>query len=57
MRRHGAIILGIGGDDSNTGGGGNFFEGVMTSGYLSNATDDAVQANIVAARYGKQGPV
>jgi hypothetical protein len=52
MRKHGAIILGIGGDDSNT-GGGNFFEGVMTSGYSSNATDDAVQANIVAAAYGK----
>jgi hypothetical protein len=48
----GAIILGIGGDDSN-GSEGNFFEGVMTTGYATNATDAAVQANIVAAGYGK----
>jgi hypothetical protein len=52
MRKHGAIILGIGGDDSNT-GGGNFYEGVMLAGYSTNATDDAVQANITAAGYGK----
>jgi hypothetical protein len=52
MHKQGAIVLGIGGDDSNT-GGGNFFEGVMTSGYSSNATDDAVQANIIAAGYAK----
>jgi hypothetical protein len=52
MHKEGAIVLGIGGDDSNT-GGGNFFEGVMTSGYSSDATDDAVQANIVAAKYAK----
>jgi hypothetical protein len=51
MRKQGAIILGIGGDDSNS-GGGNFYEGVMTSGYSSDATDDAVQANIVLAGYG-----
>jgi hypothetical protein len=52
MRKHGAILLGIGGDDSNT-GGGNFYEGVMTAGYSTDATDNAVQANIVAAVYGK----
>jgi hypothetical protein len=52
MHKQGAIVLGIGGDDSNT-GGGNFYEGVMTSGYSSDATDDAVQANIVAAGYAK----
>jgi non-reducing end alpha-L-arabinofuranosidase len=51
MRKQGAILLGVGGDDSNM-GGGNFYEGVMTSGYSSDATDDAVQANIVAAGYG-----
>eukprot|EP01043_Picozoa_sp_COSAG02_P032709 COSAG02_NODE_2198_length_9544_cov_30.739121_2_plen_75_part_00 len=28
-------------------------EGVMTKGYSTNATDAAVQANIVAAGYGK----
>ncbi len=51
MKKQGAIILGIGGDNSN-GAQGNFFEGVMTSGDASKANDDAVQANIVAAGYG-----
>jgi non-reducing end alpha-L-arabinofuranosidase len=51
MKKEGAIILGIGGDNSN-GAQGNFFEGVMTSGNPPDATDDAVQANIVAAGYG-----
>ena len=31
---------------------GTFYEGVMTSGYPSDATENAVQANIAAARYG-----
>jgi hypothetical protein len=52
MKKQGAIILGIGGDNSNS-AQGNFFEGVMTSGNPPDATDDAVQANIVAAGYGK----
>jgi hypothetical protein len=47
----GAIILGTGGDGSN-GGTGTFFEGAMTSGNPPDATDDAVQANILAAGYG-----
>jgi hypothetical protein len=51
MKKQGAIILGIGGDNSNS-GQGNFFEGAMASGASSNATDSAVQANIVAAGYG-----
>ncbi len=51
MNKQGAIILGIGGDNSNS-AQGNFFEGVMTSGNASDANDDAVQANIVAAGYG-----
>jgi hypothetical protein len=51
MKKQGAIILGIGGDNSNS-AQGNFFEGVMTSGNAPNASDDAVQANIVAAGYG-----
>jgi hypothetical protein len=50
MSKEGAIILGIGGDNSN-GAQGTFYEGVMTSGYPSDATEDAVQANIVAASY------
>lgn len=50
MKKQGAIILGIGGDNSNT-GAGTFYEGVMTSGYPSDATENAVQANITAAGY------
>jgi hypothetical protein len=46
----GAIILCTGGDGSQ-GGSGTFFEGAMTIGMPSDATDDAVQANIVAAGY------
>ena len=51
MKKQGAIILGIGGDNSN-GAQGDFFEGVMTAGDASSTNDDAVQANIVAAGYG-----
>jgi hypothetical protein len=47
MKKEGAIGLGTSGDNSN-GGNGNFFEGVMTAHYSSDAADDAVQANIVA---------
>ena len=51
MHKQGAIILGTGGDNSD-GAQGTFYEGVMISGYPSAATDNAVQANIVAAGYG-----
>src|SRR4051812_40809484 len=50
MKKEGAIILGIGGDNS-VGARGTFYEGVMTSGYPSDATENAVQANITAAAY------
>ena len=50
MHKEGAIILGIGGDNSK-GAAGTFYEGVMTSGFPSDATENAVQANIVAAGY------
>lgn len=50
MKKEGAIILGIGGDNSN-GAQGTFYEGVMTSGYPTDATENSVQANIVAAKY------
>jgi len=52
MKKQGAIILGIGGDNSNS-SIGSFYEGVMVTGDPSDATDNAVQANIVAAGYGK----
>jgi hypothetical protein len=48
----GAIILATGGDGSN-GGTGTWFEGAITKGLPSDATDDAVQANIVAVGYGR----
>ena len=48
--RDGAILPGVGGDNSH-GAAGTFYEGVMTSGYPSEATENAVQANIVAAQY------
>jgi non-reducing end alpha-L-arabinofuranosidase len=48
MRLEGAIILGTGGDNSSA-DQGNWFEGVMTTHYSSDAADQAVQANIVAA--------
>ncbi|KAI1120049.1 carbohydrate-binding module family 42 protein [Nemania abortiva] len=50
MSKEGAILLGIGGDNSNH-AQGTFYEGVMTSGYPSDATENAVQANIIAAKY------
>ena len=52
MKKQGAIILGIGGDNSNA-AAGDFYEGVMTTGAATVATLDAVQANIVSAGYGK----
>jgi len=50
MHKEGAIILGIGGDNSKS-SAGTFYEGVMTSGYPSSSTEASVQANIVAAGY------
>jgi hypothetical protein len=50
MKKQGSIILGIGGDNSD-GATGTFYEGVMTQGCADDATDAAVQANIVAAGY------
>ena len=56
MKKQGAIILGSGGDCCKPGGGANlsagtFYEGAMVSGYPSDATENAVQANIIAAGY------
>jgi hypothetical protein len=50
MKKQGAIILGIGGDNSK-GAQGTFYEGVMTSGYPSDATENSVQANITSVGY------
>jgi hypothetical protein len=61
MHQEGAIILGVGGDNSNS-SAGSFFEGVMTAGYPTDAADNAVQANIVSVGYapasgGATGPI
>jgi non-reducing end alpha-L-arabinofuranosidase len=53
MRQEGAIILGIGGDNSNR-AKGYFFEGVMTRGMPNTRVMEAVQSNIVAAGYARQ---
>jgi hypothetical protein len=60
MKQQGAIDLGTGGDCCKPGGGANlsagtFYEGAIVSGYPSDATENAVQANIVAAGYGSSG--
>jgi hypothetical protein len=50
MKKQGAIILGIGGDNSDS-SAGTFYEGVLTSGYPTAATEASVQANIVSVGY------
>jgi hypothetical protein len=50
MRKEDAIILATGGDNSNS-AEGNFYEGYMATGYASDATDAAIQANIIAVGY------
>jgi hypothetical protein len=56
MKKEGSIILGSGGDccySNWTMSEGTFYEGAIVAGYPSDATDDAIQANIVNAGYGK----
>ncbi len=55
MRKQGAILLGNGGDNSN-GSQGTFYEGAMTAAgtFPTDATDQSVQANVVAAHYDVQ---
>jgi hypothetical protein len=55
MRKQGAILLGNGGDNS-VGSQGTFYEGAMTAAgtFPSDATDQKVQANVVAAKYDVQ---
>jgi hypothetical protein len=62
MKKQGAIILGCGGDCCKPGGGANcsagtFYEGAIVTGYPTDATDNAIQDNIVAAGYGSKTPV
>ncbi len=58
MKKQGAIILGAGGDCCKPDGGANlsegtFYEGAIVTGYPSDATEDRIQDNIVAAGYGR----
>jgi hypothetical protein len=50
MHQEGGIVLGVGGDNSNL-SAGDFYEGVMTFGFPTDAADAAVQANIVSVGY------
>jgi non-reducing end alpha-L-arabinofuranosidase len=50
MKVQPSIELGTGGDNSPE-GTGEFFEGAVTAGFPSDATENSVQANIVAAGY------
>jgi hypothetical protein len=55
-KKQGSIVLGSGGDccySNNTLSQGTFYEGAIVAGYPSDATDSAIQANIVSAGYGK----
>ena len=54
MKKQGAIILGIGGDNSNW-AVGTFYEGVMTRGFADDKLDDEVQMNILNAGYQLSG--
>ncbi|HTV23302.1 MAG TPA: arabinofuranosidase catalytic domain-containing protein [Polyangiaceae bacterium] len=52
-KMEGGIVLGIGGDNSNSSAGGTFFEGAIIAGRPSDATDEAVLRNVQAAGYGQ----
>jgi non-reducing end alpha-L-arabinofuranosidase len=55
MRKQGAILLGNGGDNSNS-SQGTFYEGAMTAPgtFPTKETNQKIQANVVAARYDVQ---
>jgi hypothetical protein len=56
MKKQGAMVLGSGGDccaTNNNLSDGTFYEGCLVAGYPADVTEDAVQANIVAAKYTK----
>ncbi len=53
MQKQGSLILGTGGDNSNA-AGGCFYEGIVATGPVATKdTLDALQAAIVAAKYGQ----
>jgi hypothetical protein len=53
--KRGGVVLGSGGDccySNSNASIGTFYEGAIVKGYPSDATDEAIQANIVAVQYG-----
>jgi non-reducing end alpha-L-arabinofuranosidase len=50
MKLESSLLLGTGGDNSHS-GQGEFFEGAITAGFPTDATENAVQASVVAAAY------
>jgi non-reducing end alpha-L-arabinofuranosidase len=54
MKLQNSILLGTGGDNSD-GDVGEFFEGAVTSGFPTDAAENAVQSSITAAGYGSGG--
>jgi hypothetical protein len=52
MNNEGAIVIGVGGDNSNN-SWGTFYEGAVLAGFPSDATELAVMQNIKAQRYGQ----
>jgi hypothetical protein len=52
MDNQGAVVLGVGGDNSNN-SFGTFYEGAIVAGYPSNDAERAVMQNIQAVGYGR----
>jgi hypothetical protein len=52
FNNQGGIVLGVASDNSNN-SWGTFFEGAITSGRPTDATDAAVMLNVKAANYGQ----
>jgi non-reducing end alpha-L-arabinofuranosidase len=50
MDSQGAVVIGVGGDNSNN-SFGTFFEGAIVAGYPSNEIELAVMQNVQAAGY------
>jgi hypothetical protein len=50
MHNEGAIVLGVGGDNSNN-SWGTFYEGAVLAGFPSDAAEQAVLMNIKAVGY------
>jgi hypothetical protein len=52
MDNQGAVVIGVGGDNSNN-SWGTFYEGAIVAGYPTAAAEDAVMQNVKAIGYGR----